>query len=262
MSDPTIAGPRRPYSSATYRGDELATTPARPGATDAARIPSLFNGQRVTPAALKQFITAQPEAYVPPAPMARTESAARYIALSGKVDAVPATGQRFHALPVPPKKFRTGSPRPERALTKLRELKPSNRTSKGYTPEADSTVGKTLAYLREHGGPLHFAQVDERFGSLKSNRTTLFRPALEAGLMIRTVVDRKPAYALPGFVAPLPPPVSEKRPKGLTDNQRARLEAGIKRWTAAMDKLRQECDRVALKLLELQADLAKHTTPE
>ena len=45
----TVAGPRMPYSSQVYTGDELRRTSARPGAYDALALPSVFNGRKVAP---------------------------------------------------------------------------------------------------------------------------------------------------------------------------------------------------------------------
>lgn len=45
---PTVAGPREHFSRETYAGAELIARSSRPGAYDALRLPSLFNGKRST----------------------------------------------------------------------------------------------------------------------------------------------------------------------------------------------------------------------
>lgn len=245
----TVAGPRRPISHEIYNGAELTGNATRPGAYDALRIPSLFNGRRQAPHAPVEPSTVWTPP--PPTPRAlRTVDAAPLSELRPQILAVMAreaqerADEREH-------RRRGGTPRHNLAQGPLRELQPILRRPRdAYSPRPDSQPGKVLAHLRTHGGYLSYAQVSSLFGIQQVAVTATLRAALQHGALVRHIVDQRVVLALPGFEPPPPAPQPSKELLSLEARLRRRVEmvAQLQAEIAAMQV------RVAL--------LVTHTTTQ
>lgn len=252
---PTIAGPRVPYSSATYTGEELRRAPTRPGATDALQIPSLFNGKRVERQDLRRMITAPAPAYVPPAPAAASPSTVaqtrprRFAFSSGRIDAVSAQPAERRFVPAPPK---PRQPAPPKAPPRTEE----------YRPRVTSTVGQCLARLRDGRGFMLFAEIDHLFGTTQQNRRQVFNDAIKAGLIKRLRVGSKGAYALPDFILPpeLEPPPRMPAPKLRGLQHRLRLLQNLRRDLTL--RLHETQDKIAAIEQQLAPYITEHGQPD
>lgn len=188
----TVAGPRRPYWTGTYTGEELRRAPIRPGATDALQIPSLFNGRRVEREEMRREITAPAPTYVPPQPAARQAEPkppalrpTNMVFSSGAAQPFSdaAAGRRFFAV----KPARKHVPR---------------KPAEDYAPQPASIVGQCLARLKDGRGFMLFSEIDQLLGTTQANRRQIFFRALKTGMVKRIKIGQASAYALPDFVLP------------------------------------------------------------
>ncbi len=252
---PTIAGPRVPYSSATYTGEELNRAPTRPGATDALRIPSLLNGKRVEREDLRRMITAPVPAYVPPEPAAASPAPVaptrplNFTFSSGSVDAIKAenANRRFRAVP---------------AARKPAPVKAPPRMPDEYRPRPTSIVGQCLARLRDGRGFMLFAEIDHLLGTTQQNRRQVFNDALKAGLIKRLRVGSKGAYALPDFILPpeLEPPPRMPAPKMRGLQHRLRLLQNLRRDLTL--RLHETQDKITAIEQQLAPYITEHGQPD
>nr|WP_145544754.1 hypothetical protein [Variovorax boronicumulans] len=157
-----------------------ASTPARPGALAAFRVPSLVNGRQVLPEQMREQRRSPP----PAAP------------------AQPATQ------PMPTQLPPSVSPmhRPPRPLPGPRSIQAgAAKESRGYKPRAGSAVERVLEHLRTHGGHVLYSDVQHRFGVSRSGIYQVFETALKAGALQKFRIGSLAAFALPGYE---PPPVA------------------------------------------------------
>lgn len=221
----TVATPRAHFSREIYTGAELQRGASRPGAYDALRLPSLFNGRRAVPVNAPEpstvwTPTVSPRAVISSPPAAATQPAAPIVR-------------------------RKGTPRPDRAQTVLRTLTPPRPAKAAYVPREGSIPSRLLAHLAEFGGHVTYTEVAQRFDMPRSSTTAIFKKALAAKVLIRVLVDKRAAFALPGYE---PPPPAAAPPKELNA-----LQARLARRMAEVAALERE-------VRELQARAHRPTT--
>lgn len=207
----TVATPRSHFSREIYTGAELQRGTSRAGAYDALRLPSLFNGRRSAPGTVPE----------PSTVWTRTVSS-RAVISNPPVAKAPAA----------PVERRTGTPRRDRAQTVLRPLTPPRPAKAAYVPREGSIPSRLLAHLTEFGGHVTYTEVAQRFDMPRSSTTAIFKKALAARLFIRVLVDKRAAFALPGYE---PPPPAATPPKQL-----ASLQARLARRLAEVAALERE----------------------
>ena len=162
MTEPTVAGPRRPFSHETYTGAELETRSARPGAYDALALPSRMGDRQVVPGGAPVSL---PSAKKPkPVPL------------------------QHRVAPPPP-------PAPPPAVAKA--LK-----TEAYKPRVGSVAYRVLEVLRVEGGHHSFMDIGERLGVSSKNIAHQLEFAFARGALVRHEVGRKPFISLPGYVIP------------------------------------------------------------
>lgn len=162
MTEPTVAGPRRPISRETYTGDELETRSVRPGAYDALALPSRMGERQVLPGGARVSL---PSAKKPkPVPL------------------------EHRVAPPPP-------PAPPPAVAKA--LK-----TEAYKPRAGSVSYRVLEVLRVEGGHLSFTAIGERLGVSSKNIAHQLEFAFAHGALVRHDMGGKPFVSLPGYVMP------------------------------------------------------------
>lgn len=171
----SIATPRQHYSREQYDGAELQSRSSRPGAYDAMRLPSLFNGKTRIPGVTP---LPPPIAYVPPPP-------------------TPAP------MPAP-----TPAARKQGAL---RKLTPGRVSLTTYTPRSGSAPDRVLSHLRNVGGSITYIEIAALFGIPQATITASFKPALKKGALVRHLIDGHVALSLPGFTPPAPDPELTER---------------------------------------------------
>lgn len=179
----------------TYTGADLRRTPTRPGAQDAARLPSLVGGRKVLPEQMHaQFLAPAPATPAPPA------AAPRQV-------------------------YITAPPAPAVALQRPRpaaiehKRAPAPGAGRPYQPRFGGSVAQVLQYLRQHGGHILRREVTQRYGLSRNSISATFDAALNAGVLIRVNVDgNKAAFALPGYTPPARPVGSAPPDYALTAN--------------------------------------------
>lgn len=162
MTEPTVAGPRRPISHETYTGAELETRSARPGAYDALALPSRMGDRQVVPGGARVSL---PSAKKPkPVPL------------------------QHRVAPPPP-------PAPPPAVAKA-------LATEAYKPRRGSVAYRVLQVLREEGGHLSFVDIGERLGVSSKNIAHQLEFAFAHGALVRHEGGRKPFISLPDYVMP------------------------------------------------------------
>lgn len=162
MTEPTVAGPRRPISHETYTGAELETRSARPGAYDALALPSRMGDRQVVPSGSRVSL---PSAKKPkPVPL------------------------QHRVAPPPP-------PAPPPAVAKA-------LATEAYKPRAGSVSYRVLEVLRTEGGHLSFTDIGERLGVSSKNIAHQLEFAFAHGALVRHDVGGRPFVSLPGYVMP------------------------------------------------------------
>lgn len=163
----SVAGPLTHFSRETYNGAELASISPRPGAYDAYRLPSLFNGRQRTPAPI-----AAPAA----APAFTTRAAVA-----------------------------TWAPIPEPVVEEppLRdppELRRAITSTATYRPRRNGAPARLIAALNHEGGHLTYTQISQRFGLARDGIAVIFARAVEHGLLVRHSIGIEAAFSLPGYL--------------------------------------------------------------
>ena len=195
---PTVAGPRTMFSREVYMGGELHNAPARAGALDASRLPSLFNGRTIQPSDLRALITAPSAHWAPPKPAPATRQARpqNIVFASGAADPLRhESDRRFMPLPAPRKpKAKRMPPRPPAQI--------QTTARAAYKPYTDSLRSRVLAHLQAHGGHLTFPEAARMGDASVRNVTATFAKAFSVGVLVRHKVDGRSVIALPGYVPP------------------------------------------------------------
>jgi hypothetical protein len=165
------------FTWSTYTGTLPA--PVRRGATDAASIPSLINGQRVAPHELRAQLVAPLDTYTPPVSMPAP--------IGTRQAPKPAKNRRAPSAGIPAE-HRT-----------VRPLPPRRVPAEVYVPRGMPSL--LLAYLKEHGGHLSYADIRRRYGIGDGSVDACLRRPIAAGLLIHVRLGKRiSAAALPGYV--------------------------------------------------------------
>lgn len=211
---PTVAGPRAFFPTGIYDGAELSRQPVRPGAQDAYRMPSLFNGRRSAPGEdlRRQAVThwaPPPAAPAPAMPPPRASSTLRKPKTT-----IPLPAEAAHR-----------TVRPLAAFPQRRR-----QPAEVWTPRADSMPALLIGYLQKNGGHMTFKEIARRYGTLPNSMESCMRKPFGAGLLIRLRIGAQSAAALPGYELPEGAYRVE-----VTDRQKAAQEQRSKR----LEQLRQ-----------------------
>ncbi len=188
-----IATPRNIVSRGIYTGEDLRRSSPRQGAYDAYAIPSLIGGRLVTRDQQREELLA-PLPPAPPMPAARGASRV--------AEPEPAPLGEPPAPPPPaPEPLQ-----PPPVVTYVNRV--AERTvapaAKPYSARGGSFPDLVLTHLREYGGHLFFSEVATRYGVQPTSITSIFKPAVSRGALIRVRVGKRMAFALPGYVPPSP----------------------------------------------------------
>lgn len=236
---PTVAGPRTMFSREVYMGGELRNAPARPGALDAARLPSLFNGRTIQPSDLRAMITAPAAPWAPPkaAPAQRPSKPQNIVFASGAPNPLRhESDRRFMPVDLPPK------PKAARQPPKPKAERTHTAAHTTYKPYADSLPSRVLAHLQAHGGHLTFPEAARMGDASVRNVTATFAKAFSVGALIRLRIDGRSVIALPGYVPPQTGP----------SRQRVKLQALLEAKRLVLNRARRD-------IAEIEAQL--RTTP-
>lgn len=79
-----------------------------------------------------------------------------------------------------------------------------------YVPKPGSIPSQVLAHLNEHGGHLTYCDIKARFGVPQSSVSAIFKKALDSKTIVRCVIARRTAFALPGYIPPPDAPTPAK----------------------------------------------------
>jgi len=175
-----------PQPTAIYDGADLAPRSLRPGAYDAMRLPSVFNGRPSVPPA-------------PPAPVPQTRPSvtarARICVWAPPVEDVAAQEEPLQAPP---------------------QLAPIVGVD-GHTPRAGSLAEAVIQDLRTMPAGVAYTcdEVEAIFSVASSSVTTSLARCVEAGLIVRVKKGRRAAFALPAIQAAPSSPSHE--PPALTN---------------------------------------------
>ncbi len=191
----SIATPRTAAPHGTYTGEDLRRTSPRPGAYDAYAIPSRMGDRLVTREQQKDELLA-PLPPAPPVPISRGTSRV--------AEPEPAPLGEPPASPPP-------APEPVQAPPVVSYVRRASEpvqapNVRAYTPRGGSFPDLVLTHLREHGGHLLYSEIAERYGVQPTSMTTIFKPALFRGALIRLRIGKHSALALPGYAPPGQPP--------------------------------------------------------
>lgn len=194
----SIATPRTAVSREIYTGDDLRRTSPRQGAYDAYAIPSRMGDRLVTREQQREELLA-PLPPAPPVPISRGTSRV--------AEPEPAPLGDPPASPPPaPEPLQ-----PPPTVTYVNRVPPP--AIKGYRPRGGSFPDLVITHLREHGGHLFYSEICERYSILPTSITSIFKPPLFHGALIRLRIGKRTALALPGYqpdaslrVAPVPLP--------------------------------------------------------
>jgi hypothetical protein len=190
---PTVAAPRTHHSREVYTGADLQMRSHRPGAYQAATLPSLFNGRQHTPGGRPSDVWTPP-----PSPAVL-------------------------AVPVPRATAKRVAASTHRTPSGLAPIASPARVARStYEPRPGSIPARLLAELPKRDGHMLYSEITSRYGLPLSSVTAVFKLALTKGALVRHVIDRRAALALPSFVPP--PPSASKKMRELAEKLQAKRE--------------------------------------